>query len=158
MESFRTAAGGFPIKHVPYRGMAPALQGVLSGDVHAVVTSSLVAAPFIETGKMKALAISGKTRSAKMPDVPTLTEAGYPGVTLGYYLGLVAPAGTPPDIAEKIASDVKKVLDSPEFRARFIDPFEYQVIGDTPSEFAAFMKEDLPKAEKRVKDSGAKLD
>ena len=157
MESLKVAAG-FKMNHVAYKGMAPAIQGILTGDVQALVTSALAAGPHIKSGKLKPLAIAGDKRSASIPDMPTFKEAGYPEISLGFWQALVAPAGTPADIANKIAADVRAVMDSAEFRQRFVEPFEYTVIGDTPAEFSRYYQTSLPKAEKRVKDSGAKLE
>ena len=106
---------------------------------------------------MKAIGISGG-RSKILPDVQTLTEAGYPNVRFGYYLALVAPAGTPQEIVNKIAADTKKVLNDPAFLGKYVDPYGYRIVGDTPEEFAAFYKADLIEVEKQVKASGAKAD
>jgi tripartite-type tricarboxylate transporter receptor subunit TctC len=156
MESIKVAAG-FKMEHVPYKGMAAALQGVLTGSVQGIVTSALSAGPHMTSGKLRPLAISGEKRSAQAPDTPTFRELGYPDITLGYYLALAAPGGTPIEIANKIAADVKTVLHSPEFQERFVKPFEYYVVADTPAEFEAYFNANLPKSEKRVKDSGASL-
>ena len=88
----------------------------------------------------------------------TLAEAGYPDISFGFWLALVVPAATPKDIVNKISADARKVLNDPAFRAKYIDPYGYEVLADTPEEFAAFYKDDLVAAEKRVKISGAKLD
>ncbi len=157
MEALKVATG-FKMSHVPYKGMAPAIQGLLTGDVQGLVTSVLAVGPHVKSGKLKPLAIAGEKRSASIPDTPTFRELGYPDITLGYYLALVAPPNTPAEIANKIAADTKTVLDSPEFRQRFVEPYEYSVIADTPSQFASYYQGNLPKAEKRVKDSGAKLE
>jgi tripartite-type tricarboxylate transporter receptor subunit TctC len=157
MEWFRSAAG-FEMAHVPYKGMGPALQGMLSGELQALITSVISSEQHIKTGKIKPIVISGKTRSASLPDVPTLAEAGYPDIAFGFWLALVVPAATPKDVVNKISADARKVLNDPAFRAKYIDPYGYEVLADTPEEFAAFYKDDLVAAEKRVKISGAKLD
>ena len=157
MEWFRSVAG-FDMVHVPYKGMGPALQGMLSGELQGLITSVISSEQHIKSGKIKPIVISGNKRSDSLPNVPTLTEEGYPGITLGFYLALVVPASTPDDIVKKISDDTRKVLNDPAFRAKYITPYGYEVIADTPAEFAAFYKEDLVAAEKRVKISGAKLD
>ena len=157
MEAFATAAG-FKITHVAYKGTAPALLGVVAGDVQAIVTSTLIADQYIKSGKLKPLVVSGKTRSRLVPDTPTFAEIGYPDLMLGYYLAFVAPAGTPQPLLDKIAADTRTVLNSPAFRAKFVDPFEYEIMAETPAEFAAYYKAHLPIAMKRAQDSGAKLD
>jgi tripartite-type tricarboxylate transporter receptor subunit TctC len=157
MEWFKNQAG-FDMVHVPYKGMAPALQGMLSGEIQSVIVSVLTGEQHIKTGKVKPIAISGNARSKTFPDVKTIPEQGYPNVSFSFWLALAAPAGTPPDIVNKIAADTRKVLYDPAFRAKYIDPYGYELLGDTPEEFAAFYKTDLIESEKKVKASGAKLD
>jgi tripartite-type tricarboxylate transporter receptor subunit TctC len=157
MEWFKTVAG-FQMEHIPHKGMGPVLQSMLAGDLQAVLISTLTVEQYIKSGKMKPIVISGKQRSKHYPDVQTLTEAGYPNVAFGYYLALVVPSGTPVDIINKIATDTKKVLNSQAFLAKYVEPFGYEIIGDTPAEFATFYKNDLIEVEKQVKASGAKAD
>ncbi len=157
MEWFKMQAG-FDITHVPYKGMAPALQGMLSGEIQSVIVSVLTGEQHIKTGKVKPIAISGNVRSKTFPDVQTIPEQGYQNVSFSFWLALVAPAGTPDDIVKKIAADTRKVLYDPAFRAKYIDPYGYELLGDTPAEFADFLKADLVESEKKVKASGAKLD
>jgi tripartite-type tricarboxylate transporter receptor subunit TctC len=156
MEWFRSVAG-FEMVHIPYKGMGPALAAMLSGDLQALITSVISSEQHIKSGKIKPIVISGK-KSDRFPELQTLAEAGFPEITFGFYLALVAPANTPPDIVKKIADDTRKVMTAPAWRGKYIDPFGYELIVDTPEQFAAFYKEDLIGAEKRVKLSGAKLD
>ena len=157
MEWFKTVAG-FDMLHIPHKGMAPVLQSMLAGDIQSVIISTLTSEQYIKSGKMKPIVISGKNRSKHFPDVQTLIEAGYPNVAFGYYLALVVPAGTPADIINKIAADTRKVLYSRAFLAKYVEPFGYEALGDTPAEFTAFYKNDLIEVEKQVKASGAKAD
>jgi tripartite-type tricarboxylate transporter receptor subunit TctC len=157
MEWFKTVAG-FPLEHIPYKGAAAAQVGLLAGDTHAQVTTGLTADPHIKAGKLKVIATSGPTRQPAYPDVPTLAESGYPTVTLGYYLALLAPAGTPMNIVRKISTDFHKVMREPAFRGKYIDPYGIELIADTPEEFAEFLKRDMVAAESKVKASGARLD
>jgi tripartite-type tricarboxylate transporter receptor subunit TctC len=157
MEWFKNVAK-FDLTHVPYKGGAAALQGILRGDVQAVITSGLTAEQHIKSGKLKVLVVSGKKRMSLFPDVQTLAEAGYPDVAFGYYLAMLAPAGTPKKILDKIATDVRTVMNEPAFKSKFVDPYDNQLINDSPDEFASFLKEDIVKAEAKVKVSGAKLD
>jgi tripartite-type tricarboxylate transporter receptor subunit TctC len=156
-EWFKVAAG-FDLTHVPYKGTPPAMQGLLAGDAHAFIGSALSMEQYIKTGKIKPLVISGSVRSSKFPEVGTLAEAGLSNVAFGFWLALVTSAGTPAEIAKKIADDTRKVMSTPAFRAKFIEPFEFQAVNDSPDEFAAFLKTNLVEAEKKVKASGAKLD
>jgi tripartite-type tricarboxylate transporter receptor subunit TctC len=157
MEWFKTVAG-FDMVHIPYKGTPAAMQGLLANEAHVFIGSVLSTEQYIKTGRVKPMVISGKIRSSVYPDVPTLAEAGYPNVVFGIWLALVTAAGTPPDIVKKIADDTRKVMTNPAFRAKFIDPFEFETVNDSPEEFAAFQKADLIEAEKKVKASGAKLD
>jgi tripartite-type tricarboxylate transporter receptor subunit TctC len=156
MEWFRSVAG-FEMVHVPYKGMGPALAAMLSGDIQALITSVISSQQHIQSGKIKPIVISGK-KSDRFPKLPTLAEEGYPDITFGFYLALVAPAKTPPAVIKKIADDTRKVMNDPAWRKKYIDAFGYELIADTPEEFAEFYKKDLIGAEKRVKISGAKLD
>jgi tripartite-type tricarboxylate transporter receptor subunit TctC len=157
MESFKSAAG-FPLLHVPYKGAAAAQVGLLSGETHAQITTALSADPHIKAGKMKLIVISGTRRSPAFPEVETLAEAGFPNTKFGYYLALMAPKGTPAPILRKIAADVKTVMNEPAFRSKYVDPYDFDLINDTPEEFTEFLKRDIVAAEKTVKESGARLD
>jgi tripartite-type tricarboxylate transporter receptor subunit TctC len=157
MAWFKNAAK-FDLQHVPYKGSAAALTGMLSGETHAMLTSSLSAEQHIKAGKVKVIVVSGKRRSPAFPNIQTLAEAGYPDVVFGYYLALLAPKGTPAPILQKIAADTGKVMGDPAFRAKYIDPFDFELVNDTPDEFAAFLKDDIVKAEQKIAISGAKID
>jgi tripartite-type tricarboxylate transporter receptor subunit TctC len=157
MEWFKNLAG-FSMTHVPYKGAAPALQDMLGGNIQATFCAVTVAEQYIKSGKLKAVAISGKTRTKALPDVPTFAESGYPEFEATFYMGFVAPAGTPRAILNKIAADTRKVLYLPEFRAKFVDAFGFEPVGDTPEEFAAFVKRDQQASEKKIRISGVKLE
>ena len=156
-EWFKLAAG-FDMVHVPYKGTAPALQGMLAGEAHAFLSSVLTTEQYVKTGKMKPIVISGKVRSSIYPNLETIHEQGYPQVAFGFWLALVTTAGTPPAIVRKISDDTRKVMTSPAFREKYIQPYEFEALSDTPEEFADFLKADIVEAEKKVKASGAKLD
>ena len=153
MEWFKKVAG-FEMLHIPYVGMAAAVQALLTGDAQAVICSIITADQHIKTGKLKPLAISGSVRSSLYPNMQTFTEAGYPNVSSSFLLGLVAPAGTPAPIIAKIAADTKKVLFDPAFRAKYTTPFEYEMGGDGPEEFAAYIKKKQAMWETRIKAAG----
>ena len=156
MEWFKSVAG-FPLQHVPYKGAAAAQMGILSGETHAQLTTALSADQHIKAGKLKVIVMSGARRSPAFPNVETLSEAGYP-IRFGYYLALLAPKGTPVAILNKLAADFKTVMNEPGYRAKYIDPYDFELINDTPTEFNAFLKTDIVAAEKKIKDSGARLD
>ncbi len=153
MEWFKKVAG-FEMLHIPYVGAAPALQALLTGDAQAMICSIITANQHIQTGKLKPLAISGSVHSSLYPQMQTFAEAGYPTVSSSFLLGLVAPAGTPGPIITKIAADTKKVLFDPAFRAKYTDPFEYQMGGEGPEEFAAYIKKKQAMWQERIKAAG----
>jgi tripartite-type tricarboxylate transporter receptor subunit TctC len=116
------------------------------------------AAPNLKAGKMKGFAVSGKARNALIPDVPTFAEAGLPNFDASFYFGLAAPAGTPREMIAKLAADSSRIVNTAEFKDRFLNNLGFEAVGDTPEQFTAFLKGDREVAEKKVKASGAKLD
>jgi len=156
MEMLRTMSGA-NLVHVPYKGAAQATTDLIGGQVQAgfVVESSAI--PHIKSGKLNALAISSATRSAKLPDVPTLAEAGYPAFDVVSWIGLAAPAQIPGDIVDKISADVIRIVNSPEVRDRIVGlglhPFPAPA-----AEFSTYMTSEHAKWAKVVGDSGATLD
>jgi tripartite-type tricarboxylate transporter receptor subunit TctC len=112
---------GIDIVHVPYRGTAPALADLLAGQVQMFFDTTTVVVPQIRAGKLRALAVTSETRNFQLPDVPTTAEAGFPKMVSLFWLGLVAPAGTPADIVARLNSVVNDSLRAPDVRARFAD-------------------------------------
>jgi tripartite-type tricarboxylate transporter receptor subunit TctC len=117
--------------HVPYKGSGPAIQDVLAGQVQVFITTPPSVIGHIQTGKLKALAVTSKTRHPMLPSVPTTAEAGLPGFELEAWVGLFAPAGTPPEVIAKLSANVKTLLEQPETKkraeavgieARYLDP------------------------------------
>lgn len=157
MESLKQEAA-FDMVHIPYKGIAPAIQDMLGGNIDAMIAGASAAIPHLQGGKVKVLAIAGTKRAKALPNVPTFAESGYPHVVANLYLALAAPAGTAPAIANKITADVQKVLKSKDFLDRFVDPYGYEPIGDTPQQFEAFLKQDKNVSGKRIKALGIKLD
>jgi tripartite-type tricarboxylate transporter receptor subunit TctC len=145
---------GAQIRQISYRGIAPAVTAVLAGDVQLTLGSLSVSAGHIDSGKLVPLAISRKSRLSMRPDVPTLIEAGYPGIDPRSWYGLFAPAGTPPALVEKVQKDVAQILRDPEFKPRHIDSLGYTGGGSTPAEFAAFIRQDLAYKEHLIKVTG----
>jgi len=155
MEMLKRISGA-DLTHIAYKGAAQATADLIGGQVQAgyVVESSAI--PQIGTGKLRALAISSKTRSAKVPEVPTIAEAGYSDGDFVSWIGIAAPAQVPPAIVEKISADMIKIVNNPEVRDRIVD------IGLTPfaapaGEFEAYMKSEHQKWATVVKNSGATL-
>ena len=148
-ELFNVMAG-VRIVHIPYKGNAPALTDLLGGHVDLVFNGITSALPLIKAGKLRALAVTSLTRSGALPDIPTLDEVGVKGFQAVAWNGLSAPARTPKDVIRKINADVLKVIRSPELVERLTaegsDP-----VGDSPEQFAAFLREETAKWNKVIK-------
>jgi tripartite-type tricarboxylate transporter receptor subunit TctC len=147
-ELFNTMAG-VKMVHIPYKGNAPALTDLLGGHVDLVFNGIASALPLIKAGKLRALAVTSLTRSGALPDIPTLDEVGLKGFQAAAWNGLSAPAHTPKDVIRRINADVLKIIRSPEFvehlKAEGSDP-----VGDSPEQFAAFLREETAKWNKVI--------
>jgi tripartite-type tricarboxylate transporter receptor subunit TctC len=141
------------IQHVPYRGAGPVITDLLGGRITMFfgAISSLI--PLVREGKLRALAVTSAKRFPAVPNLPTMIEAGYPGFVSILSIGLVAPAGTPPAIIEKIHQDSVKALAPADVRKRLAD-IGMEVIGSSPAEFAATIKQETPQWAKVIKDAG----
>jgi tripartite-type tricarboxylate transporter receptor subunit TctC len=145
------------LTHVAYKGAAPAIPDLIANIVQASALAVPVVDPYAKAGTMKALAVSAPHRLAALPNVPTFEESGVKDIQARFHIGIVAPRGTPPAIAAKIAADARHILTSANFRAKFIDPFSYVLYGSTPAEYASFLEKDRVQQGERVKVSGAVL-
>jgi tripartite-type tricarboxylate transporter receptor subunit TctC len=141
------------IQHVPYRGAAPVITDLLGGRVTMFFGAISPLIPLVRQGKVRALAVTSEKRFPATPELPTMIEAGYPGFVSVLSMGLVAPAGTPPAIIEKIHQDCVKVLAMPEVKAKLAN-IGMEVIGSSPQEFAATMAAERPQWAKVIKDAG----
>lgn len=144
------------IVHVPFKGSAPALTGLIGGDVDMMFDVFITALPQVQAGTLRALAITSNKRSTLSPDIPTLTEAGVPNVEANTWFGLLAPAGTPPAIIERLSSVLDKSLAKPEFRA-VLTAQGAEVAGGTPEQFRSFFKAEFQKWGAVVRDAGVKI-
>jgi tripartite-type tricarboxylate transporter receptor subunit TctC len=135
---------GIDLQHIPFKGTGPAMAEVLSGRIAALFSNMLTGKPLIEAGKLRALAVSGPKRVAAMQDVPTVAEAGVPGYSALQWYGLLAPAGTPQPIVDKLQAVVAETLRLSEVRERLAQDGA-EPIGGTSAEFAALIKADLEK-------------
>ncbi len=154
MELFKSMAG-VDIVHIPYKGSAPAVTDLLGGQVHVMFDNTPNVLPHVKSGRLRALGQSGTARGALTPDVPTVAEAGVPGYEVTVWFGLVAPAGTPREVVDKLNAEVKKILAMPDVREKFaaqgVEP-----VGSTPEQFGAHIREQMAKWGKVVKDAGVK--
>jgi len=148
---------GTDIVHVPYRGGAPAITDLIAGHVDIMFESLQSIAPFARDGKVRALGVSGATRSPAFPELPTIAEAGVPGYLAPTWTGVIAPAGVPRPIVDKLNAAINKALVSESFKEKFAKIGD-EPAGGTPEDFAATIKADSAKWGDVVKRSGARLD
>jgi tripartite-type tricarboxylate transporter receptor subunit TctC len=151
------AMAGVDIVHVPYKGSSGARTDVLGGQVQMMFDAITTMAPNVRTGKLKGLGTTGKTRSSVLPEVPTVSEAGVPGYEAVIWLGIMAPAGTPKPIVDKLNAEITKIVTRPDVRESWSKQGA-EPMAMTPAEFTRFMNDDIEKWAKVVKISGAKVD
>lgn len=155
-ELFKSMAG-VDMTHIPYKGSAPALTDLVGGNVQVMVDAYASSAPFIKAGNVRALAVTTAKRSATLPDLPTVAESGLPGYEAMPWLGLLGPAGTPPEAVQRVHAAVQEALKDPSLIKQFQE-LGLDIIGNTPAQFAEFVKQDAVKWAKVVKTSGARAD
>lgn len=141
--------------HVPYRGGGEAITAVMTGETPVYFAPLPVAKPHVESGRLRALGVSSLTRVATMPQLPTVTEQGYPTYETGFWYGLVVPAKTPRDIIMTINAAMKKTLLLPDVAKRLND-LSFTIVGDLPEDFAEFLKAEVEKWGKIVRELGLK--
>jgi tripartite-type tricarboxylate transporter receptor subunit TctC len=155
-ELFNSMAGT-KMTHVPYKGSAPMLIDLISGQVNMAFDNLSSSMAHIKAGKLKALATTGAKRAPALPDVPTIAEAGLAGYDSTSWNAIYAPAGTPKEIVDRLNRELKAILESPDTRKYFAEQGA-EAGGGTPAELAAFTRAETAKWQKVVKDSGAKVD
>jgi len=144
---------GLKMTHVPYKGDTPAVTDLIGGQVALIFATAPSVAGHIKTGRLRLLATCGEKRSLSFPDTPTMSESGFPKVTVTGWWGLVAPAGTPQDVVQKASRDTAQVLQQPEQRDRLI-AVGAEPAGTTPEQFAAFIKSETAKWARVAKAAG----
>ena len=153
-EKFKLVAG-IDVVHVPYKGTPEALTDTMTGRVNYFFSPISAALPNIKEGKLVALGVSTSKRSSALPNVPTLAESGLPGFDYSLWVGMYAPAGTPPDVVDKINRDVARALATPEMRER-LAALGAEPMVMSPSEFSAFMRSEMADSAKVVKAAAIK--
>ncbi len=148
---------GIDLVHIPYKGSAPALTDVIAGNASMMFVDILSALPHVKAGRLRALGVTGFKRSPAAPDIPTVAESGVPGFNGSTWLGLVAPAGTPPAIVARLSAETSKALNAPEVRERLLAQ-GVEPVGSTPEQFAAHLETEMQRYAAAVKASGAKVD
>ncbi len=155
-ELLKSMAGIYMV-HIPYRGSGPALTDLVGGQVMVMIDALGSSGPFIRAGKLRALAVTTARRSESIPELPTVAESGVPGYEAMPWLGLVAPAGTPKAVVERIHREVAKVLEDPDIRQRF-KGWGLDIIGNTPAEFASFIQRDIKQWDRVIRGAHIKAD
>jgi tripartite-type tricarboxylate transporter receptor subunit TctC len=154
-ELFKRTAG-IDVVVVPYKGNAPAVTATMSGEVSLIFGNIAQSARLVEAGRLRAIAVSGARRSPALPKVPTVSESGLPGFEAGSWYGLLAPAATPRPIVERLNREIRRVLQLPDIRERLVaEAFDIPL--DTPEQFAAHIRADVPKWAKVVKEAGIRV-
>jgi tripartite-type tricarboxylate transporter receptor subunit TctC len=145
------------ITHVPYKGLSPALTELLSGEVQLMFSSAVAMLPHVKAGKLRAIAMTGAKRSAAIPDIPTVSEAGVRGYETGSWYGVVVPAGTAPAAITRLSQEIVSFVRSPETAQRMNNGAVIPV-GSTPDEFTAHIRNELARWAKVIKQAGMQLD
>ncbi len=157
MEEFKQQ-GQFQMAPVAYKGVVPAIQDVIGGQVDALFAAVPAALPYLSTGRVKVLAISGKKRALALPDVPTFAEQGFPETKATFILGVWAPAATDPAITAKISADIAKVVREQAFAEQAFNRFGFTPVGETPQAFSTYIRTDGAASAERIRRLGIKLD
>jgi tripartite-type tricarboxylate transporter receptor subunit TctC len=151
------AATAVDIRHIPYKGVVAAVPDLVAGRVSMMFSPIPVVLPQVREGKLRALAVTSLKRSSAVPELPAIAESGYPGFEATNWYGLVAPARTPAAIMARLHSETVKVVSAAETRTRF-EQLGIEAIGNSPEEFSAMIKSEIPKWAKVIRQSGIKPD
>jgi len=148
---------GLDLVHVPYNGAGPAIAAVVAGHVPMAISSTPPASAHIGEGRLRAIAVTGETRSQSLPDVPTMAEAGYPETKGDQWVGVLAPAGTPKDIIAVLNREIAKALASPDVKERF-PALGFTPVGGSPEEFSSLIRSDMDRWGKVIRAANLKPD
>jgi tripartite-type tricarboxylate transporter receptor subunit TctC len=151
-EQFRMSLG-LDLVHVPHSGGGPALASAIAGHTPIIFNTLSPAVPFVKEGKLRALAVTGRTRSRPTPHVPTMTEAGYPNIQGDTWVGVLAPAGTDPQIINLLHREIVSILNAPAMQDRLVE-LGYEAVGNSPEEFAAQVKTEMATWAKVIRSAG----
>ncbi len=156
LELFKSATGT-TIQHVPYKGGAPAMTDLLGGQIDVIFALLPECLPHVKSGKLRALAVTSDKRYPLLPDVPTTSEAGIPGIEVTSWNGLMVPSGTPRDIVSKINAEVTRISGVPEMRARIVE-LGFQPVAMSVSDAENYIRADVERWAKVIRDAGIKAD
>jgi tripartite-type tricarboxylate transporter receptor subunit TctC len=151
------SSAGIEMVHVPFNGIAPAVTAVVAGDVQVMFAGTSSAMPHVTSGKLRALGVASPKRIASAPALPTLDESGLPGFDVTSWYSIVAPAGTPPAVVDRLQKEIARALENPDVKAKLAglgaDP-----IANTPTDFAAMIRSETAKWGKIVKDANIRVE
>lgn len=156
MEMFKALAG-INIHHVPYKGLTPAFNDVLAGEVPMIIPGLVSALPYHKTGRLRIIATTGATRTSVTPEIPTIAQAGVPGYEFDSWTGFIAPAGTPASIVSQIHVETARAGNLPDVRER-LTAAGFEVVGGTPEAFAALIKSNNARLGKVIRDAGIRAE
>jgi len=154
---FFNIQAGIKTQHVPYKGGGPVLADLLAGVVQMAFSPPLAFLPHIKSGRLKPIAVSGESRHPALPQVPTFTEAGLPGYSIGYWIGVLAPAGTPKAIIDRLSNEIGRILAMPDTKEKIAAQGMGSLIS-TPEQYASLLKADTAKWGKVIKTANIKLE
>jgi len=152
-----TLTAGLDLVHVPFNGAGPAVQAVAAGHTPIGFVALPPATPLVQGGQLRALAVTAKTRSPALPDVPTMAEAGFPGRDADTLQGVLAPEGTPKPITDVISRELIKIVQESDVKAKFAT-LGFDPVGGTPEEFAAQIKSEIAKWGKVIRDANIRIE
>ena len=156
MEMFKSRVG-IDMLHIPYKGTAGALQDTVGGQINVMFDVVGPLMPQVRAGNAKALVVTAKERIPAAPDVPTMAEAGVPDFVSGTWAGIIAPAGTPKEIVDRISAEARKALADPAMKEKLAEQ-GIVAVGSTPDEFRTFVTDEIPRWGKVISDAGIKME
>jgi tripartite-type tricarboxylate transporter receptor subunit TctC len=156
MELFKSMTRTF-MTHIPYKGSAPAVTDMIAGQVDTMFDNTPNVLPHVRSGRLKALAISSKVRAPSAPEIPTVEEAGVPGYEVNVWFGVLTVAGTPPEVVQRLNTEMVKILNSADVKDRFAK-VGVDVVAGTPEQFSVFLRSEVARWAKVVNDAGIKAD
>jgi tripartite-type tricarboxylate transporter receptor subunit TctC len=149
---------GVDIVHVPYKGAAPAVTDLLGGQIQMMMVTPLLVEPHARAGKLKLVAAATRERIARLPDLPTVSESGVPGYDAGTWFALAGPAGMSRDVTHAIYAEVRKALNEPAFKDKYIEKQWFEVVANTPDEFADYLKSEYERWDRLIRLSGVRVE
>jgi tripartite-type tricarboxylate transporter receptor subunit TctC len=155
-EMFKQATG-IDMVHVPYRGGGPALADLVGGQLQLMFGNASSTLPFVRADQVRALAVTAATRQAYAPELPTIAEAAVPGFAVAEWYAVIGPAGIPDAVADRLNREIIAIVGSPEGRARLLD-LGSEIVGGTPADFAAFLREDMARTEALVRSANIRAE